>query len=119
MVDDAEVKEQLELAERVGRELVRPGLPKHVQHVRRFYADTRAGRPLSKDGWSYSMVQEWSRTLRLPPHQNEYPVRPRPSSCGCPSPQTFTLGVIPGGSKHKCGRCGFIWLALDRTDGTE
>ncbi len=99
-MDDAEVKERLGLAERVGRELVRLGLPKHVQHLRRFYADTRAGRPLSKDGWSYGLVQEWARLLRFPPYENDYPVLPRASSCGCPSPQTFTHGVFPGGAKR-------------------
>jgi hypothetical protein len=95
---------------------VRVGLLKHVQHLRRFYADTKAGRPLHRDGWNYNLVQEWARTLRLQPYENDYPVRPRPSSCGCSSPQTFTLGVFPGGSKHRCGRCGFTWLELDGGD---
>jgi hypothetical protein len=102
---------ELALAERVGRELVRAGLPKHADRVRAYYAAVRAGR--SSDAWSHAMSIEWMRLLRVPPYENDFPVRPRMSACPtCPISRAFTTTIFPGGSKHQCA-CGAAWLEFD------
>ncbi len=110
--DVDETAAELALTERVGRELVRLGLKNHVTRVRRYYAAVRAGR--ATDEWSHAMNVEWCRLLRLPPHENDYPVRPRMSGCAtCSMSRTFTRTVFPGGSKTRCAACGAEWLELD------
>ncbi len=100
----------LELVARIGREFVKLGLTSHAAHLREYYADVRAGR--KPGGWSREMVLGWARDLRLPPHENDIPVRPRGSSCGCPFPSPFTARVWPGGSRHICGACHGEWIEL-------
>ena len=106
--------EQLDLAERVGKELVRLGLSKHVEHLRTYYRHVRAGRPPPNGGWTEGLVIEWAKTLRLRPYEDAYPVKARSSSCGCSSPQTYTKTVWPDGSVHTCGSCKLVWVELDR-----
>jgi hypothetical protein len=104
--------EELQLVERVGRELAKLGLKKHVARAREYYAAVRDGRPC--DVWSRGLTVEWARMLRLPPHENDYPVRPRMSPChGCEASRTFTAAVWPGGSLHQCDACGSRWICLD------
>jgi hypothetical protein len=110
MPDDVPAK--LALAERVGLELRRLGLTTHVVHLRRYYATTRAGRTPGDGEWDDAFVVEWARQLRLPPHERDYAVKPRMSSCGCPTPKKYTQSVFPGGSKHACGACREVWLEL-------
>ena len=60
------------------------------------------------------MSVQWLGVLRLPPHENDYPVLPRMSACPrCQASQAFTQMIYPGGSKHRCGGCGAEWLELD------
>lgn len=107
---------QLELTERVGAELVRLGLHEHAACARAHYVRVRDDlpSPVPPDpAWRHTMIVEWARTLRMPPHENDYPVRPRMSGCpACDDSRPFTTGVFPGGSKHQCG-CGAVWLELD------
>jgi hypothetical protein len=58
------------------------------------------------------MVVGWAQNLRIEPHDRDLPVKPRQSSCGCPSPRTFTAGVWPGGSRHTCGACHVTWIEV-------
>jgi hypothetical protein len=111
MTDDERAAE-LALTERVGRELVRLRLKEHVGRMRTYYAAMRAGRPSTI--WSHDMNIEWLRLLRLPPHENDYPVQPRMSPCpSCTTSRPFTMTVFPGGSKYKCASCDAQWLELD------
>jgi hypothetical protein len=105
--------DELALTERVGRELVRRGLREHVARARQYYAALKAGR--TSDAWSHAMNIEWLRLLRLPPHEDHYPVRPRMSGCEkCRGVGgLFTVTIFPGGSKSQCGGCGLQWLELD------
>jgi hypothetical protein len=103
---------RLALAERVGLELKGLGLQKQVEHLRRYYATVRSGRTPGPGEWSESMVVEWAKVLRLPPHEGAYPVRPRMSTCSCATPKTFTKLVWPGGSLHTCSVCHDEWIEL-------
>ena len=112
VADDADRTAELALTERVGRELKRLGLKNHVARARSYYAAVRAGR--STDEWTHALNVEWCRLLRLPPHENDYLVRPRMAGCSsCAISQTFTQTVFPGGSKTRCAGCGAEWLELD------
>jgi hypothetical protein len=82
-----DIQAKLALAERVGRELRRLGLDKHVAHARRYYSNVRARRAPGDREWDDSMVVEWARILRLPPYEKDYEVKPRMSKCGCPTPR--------------------------------
>ena len=105
------VNDELALTERVGRELVRLGLHPHVKRLREYYAAIAAGRATSV--WSHAMNVEWMQILRLPPYENDLPVRARMSPCtACDISRPFTEAVFPGGSKHRCA-CGAVWLELD------
>ena len=105
---------ELELTARVGREFARLGLKNHVAHARRYYAAVRDARPPEAGEWTHEMIVEWARLLRLPPHEHDYPVRPRMAPCStCELSQTFTQAVFPGGTKTRCGACGADWLELD------
>jgi hypothetical protein len=107
-----DVPARLALAERVGLELRRHGLLKHVEHLRRYYAGVRSGRAPTSGEWTDDMVTEWAKILRIPPYEGAYPVRARMSNCRCPSPKTYTQVVWPGGSKHACSGCHEVWLEL-------
>jgi hypothetical protein len=104
--------DRLLLAERVGLELRRHGLLKHVEHLRRYYLTVRSARSPAPGEWTEAMVVEWAMILRLPPHEGAYSVRPRMSKCRCPSPKTYTQMVWPGGCKSACGNCHDVWLEL-------
>jgi hypothetical protein len=110
---DDDRRARLELAERVGHQLVRLGLHKHAHRLREYYATVRAGRPLRRDGWGDELVVEWARTLRIPPHENDYPVRTWAERCGCLMPRTFTQLTFPGGHVSHCAACKLTWITLD------
>lgn len=106
------LEDELALTARVGKELARLNLRQHVAKLRLHYAALRAGRP--SPVWSHELSIEWLRMLRLHPHENDYVVLPRMSSCpGCPVSTKYTSGIFPGGSKHTCGACKTTWLELD------
>ena len=103
---------RLALAERVGLELRRLGMMKHVERLRRYYADVRAGRAPASGEWTDDMVTEWAKILRVPPYEGAYPIKPRMARCACPSPKTYTQTVWPGGCKSSCSGCHEVWLEL-------
>ena len=100
----------LDLVVRLGRELVKLGLASQAAHLREYYSTVRAGR--EPGTWSRDMVLDWARDLRLPPHEHDTPVRARGSSCGCPSPTSYTARVWPGGARHTCTACRGTWIEL-------
>lgn len=104
---------KLDLITRVGRELVRLELHGHAAHARRLYATVRAGREPGMDEWSMDMIVTWARTLRLPPHEHDWPVREYGHQC-CDAPRTYVSGTWPGGSRTTCEACGVTWMVLDR-----
>lgn len=107
----AERAAELALTQRVAKELKRLGLQEHVTRLRQHYWNVRAGRESS--AWNHDLSIEWLRLLRLPPHENDYPVRPRMSQCGkCHGGSHYTVTVFPDGSLHACGVCGARWLEL-------
>ena len=110
MSDDLAAR--LALAERVGLELRRHGLLKHVEHLRRYYSTVRTGHTPAAGEWTNGMVVEWAKILRVPPHEGAYPVRPRMSKCACASPKLYTEMVWPGGCKSTCSNCRDTWLEL-------
>jgi hypothetical protein len=107
-----DARPKLALAERVGLELRRHGMLKHVGHLRRYYATVRAGRTPASGEWDEQMVIEWAKILRIAPHEGAYPVRPRMSKCGCASPKTYTRCVWPEGAVSVCSACHEVWLEL-------
>jgi hypothetical protein len=107
--------EDLDLIARVGQALVRHGRHKLAARLRRHYAAVRDGRPSE---WPPELTIEWARVLRIPPHEHDFPVRPRMSTClACEAAGRtagkFVAAVFPGGSKHQCAGCQAIWLELD------
>ena len=107
-----DVQAWLALAERVGLELRRLGMLKHVEHLRRYYVNVRAGRAPASGEWDDAHVVELAKILGVPPYDGAYPVRPRMSRCGCPTPKTYTQAVWPGGCKSACCACHEVWLEL-------
>jgi len=106
---------ELALTASVGQALKALGLRTHVELARAYYRRIQRGLPSPEpDAWGHEMIVEWARLLRLPPHEHDSPVRPRGagSKCGCATPQTYTAGVFPGGSKHVCGACKFTFVPV-------
>lgn len=104
--DDAE---HLVLCVRLGRQLVALGMRSHAEKLR-WYMRKRS--PPKGEPWTKEQVIELAKALRIPPHENAYPVRERMASCGCATPSTFTRMVWPGGSLHACGKCHQAWVEL-------
>ena len=113
MKETLPIEAELALTEQVGRELVRLGLPTHAANARIYYADVRAGRQPKPRGWTHELIVEWARLLRLPPYENDYPVRPRSWSCTCDSPRPYTARIFPGGARICCDACKLTWLEFD------
>jgi hypothetical protein len=112
-VTDDQRLQRLALASRIGTEFVRLGMRKHVAQIRAYYRTVRAGREPGEGEWTDDLVVGWAQNLRIEPHERDVPVKPRQSSCGCPSPRTFTVLVWPGGSRHTCGACHANWIEVD------
>lgn len=107
-VEDPEIA----LAERISAFFKAHGMGPHLAHLRRYYAGVRGGKPTGP--WTRAHVHEWARMLRIPPHENDYPVLPRGAPCpGCDVSRPYTATVFPGGHLSRCA-CGTAWLVLEQ-----
>ncbi len=113
----------LMMVDTLGKALAERGLHRHVEELRVYWlALSRGlaapGQRLSV-GWSETLVVEWFRLLRLPPHAEDYPARPPSSSCPCcprsdgHAVEVKTALTFPEGRKAVCTVCGTPWLELD------
>ena len=73
------------MVETLGQTFATRRMKRHVEELRVYWLGLAkglvpAGRKVDV-GWSESLVVEWFRVLRLPPHQWDYPVRPPSSPC--------------------------------------
>ena len=111
------------MVETLGQTFATRGMKRHVEELRVYWLGlskgvVAAGRKVDV-GWSESLVVEWFRVLRLPPHQWDYSVRPPSSPCPrCPAPAGHAVEVktgltFPEGRKAVCTVCGYAWLELD------
>ncbi|HTS81042.1 MAG TPA: hypothetical protein VMH40_10630 [Myxococcaceae bacterium] len=111
------------MVEMLGTTFATRGMKRHVEELRVYWLGLArglvpAGRRVDV-GWSESLVVEWFRVLRLPPHQWDYPVRPPSSPCPrCPAPDGHAVEVktgltFPEGRKAVCTVCGYAWLELE------
>ncbi len=117
----------LAMVDTLGRALAERGLHRHVEELRVYWlALSRGlvgpGQRLNV-GWSEALVVEWFRLLRLPPHAEDYLVRPPSSRCPrCPQAvghavEVKTALTFPEGRKAVCTVCGTAWLELDALRG--
>jgi hypothetical protein len=109
---------ELDLTARVGERLKALGLGEHVALARAYYLRVQQclPQPPALDrSWGHEMIVTWARTLRISPHEQDYPVRPRGpgTKCGCVTPRPYTTRVFPDGSTHTCAGCKLTWLELD------
>jgi hypothetical protein len=113
----------LEYVRLLGAEFARRGMRQHVSKLRVYYVALKKG--LTTPGhdlevkWTEPFVIEWLKTLRVPPFEKAYPVRPRGSPCSrCQKSReqqsaVFTDSNFPGGTKMRCRGCGTAWLEMD------
>jgi hypothetical protein len=111
------------MIETLGQALADRGMHRHVEELRIYWLALARGLVTPGQrlniGWSESLVEEWFRILRLPPHAHDYPVRPPSSPCSrCPRPAGHAVEVktaltFPEGRKAVCTVCGAAWLELD------
>ena len=111
------------MVETLGREMAERGMHRHVEELRLYWLALARGltgaRQRLEVGWSESLVVEWYRILRLPPHASDYPLRPPSSACPrCPRPAGHAVEVktaltFPEGRKAVCTVFGAAWLELD------
>ena len=94
-----------DLVDRLAQELERLGMRRHLARL----GDYRRGRG---ETWTRAHVEQLAAVLRVPPFESVYPVKPRMSSCGCPTPSMYTAAVVPGAALFKCNRCPVEWLEL-------
>jgi hypothetical protein len=79
-------------------------------------------RALGRGQLEPSLVEEWLRLLKIPPHEADYPVLPRGSACprcGSRSPDRTAAGTyvpvsFPGGWAERCIGCQATWLHAER-----
>jgi len=111
------------MIETLGQALADRGMHRHVEELRIYWLALARGLVTPGQrmniGWSESLVEEWFRILRLPPHAHDYPVRSPSSPCPrCPRPAGHAVEVktaltFPEGRKAVCTVCGAAWLELD------
>jgi hypothetical protein len=104
--------ERLALAERLAVELKRLGMNSHVENLRGYYRRTKRHEPHGYGEWNDAHVVSVARMLRVPPHENDWPVRPRNATCSCSTPRTITHGIFPGGTVITCDACKEKWIEL-------
>ena len=117
----------LAMVDTLGRALAERGLHRHVEELRVYWLALSRGLAGPGQrvnvGWSEALVVEWFRLLRLPPHADDYLVRPPSSPCPrCPQPvghavEVKTTLTFPEGRKAVCTVCGTAWLELDALRG--
>jgi hypothetical protein len=79
-------------------------------------------RALERQQLAPTLVVEWLRLLKIPPHENDYPVLPRGAPCprcGSISADRTATGTIatisfPGGWLETCLGCRMSWLHAER-----
>jgi hypothetical protein len=64
-------------------------------------------------GWADGFVLEWARTLRIPPNESFYEVRPGASACCRGYNGIIAKCSWPGGARFQCWHCKREWLVLD------
>jgi len=106
----------------LGREFRRRQMTEHARKLRLYYLAVQSGLTVGPHEadlhWSEAFTVEWMKTLRLPPYENDYPVRPMGWNCKCPAahsaaaPATVEL-TFPGGARKRCPACRAVWLELD------
>jgi hypothetical protein len=107
----------LALVVELGRELRRRGMAEQLRQLRIYYLALKHrldARGKVEIYWDEDAVVEWCRVLRLPPHQDAYPVQRSNRCARCVGkPDTvFTQRIFPGGAKFECRTCGSVWLCL-------
>src|SRR3954468_15552067 len=94
----------------------------HASALRLYYLALTSGvigkRTRVELHWSRELTEEWLRTLRLPPFQNVYRIKPRGEVCDCARPggpklpNIRTEANFPGGTRLRCDDCGAKWLVM-------
>jgi hypothetical protein len=119
------------MVDTLGRALAERGLNRHVEELRVYWLALSRGLAGPGQrlhiGWSETLVVEWFRLLRLPPHADDYLLCPPSSSCPrCPQARGHAVEVktaltFPEGRKAVCTVCGKAWLELDalRSQGAD
>jgi hypothetical protein len=107
----------------LGREFARRGMPE-VRALRLYYLAVRDDlipyHHRLEIKWSEALALEWMRTLRVPPFESAYPVRPFGSACeACGGVRGQARGaltdcVFPGGARMRCHTCDPVWLEETR-----
>lgn len=108
--------------ERLGRAFRAKGMESQARRLRVFWLAARHGLLSGKNElnvqWSEAHLDDWLRTLRLPPFEHEIEVQPRGAGCpSCPRPMgavpsSRTVLVWPEGARFRCDECGREWLEL-------
>ena len=100
----------------LGKAFAARGMTAQVKDLRLYYGALRGNlggtaTALEKK-WPELVLVEWLKTLRVPPYDRAYRVRPWGSRCACPreKQRLFTAVVFPGGAKVACASCNEVWL---------
>jgi hypothetical protein len=93
----------------------RRGMVEQLRQLRIYYLAVKYrldGRGKVEIHWDPDVVVEWCRVLRVPPHQDAYPIKASSSCARCAGlmDTVFTVRVFPGGAKLECRRCGDVWV---------
>ncbi len=116
--------ELLEHVRRLGQTFRRKGMEEHAKKLRLYYLALSRGLTSSATHeldihWSAGFVREWMRTLRVPPYDAVYPLRPAGAGCercgrklGHKS-DVITECAFPGGARKRCRSCDGVWLEAD------
>ena len=114
----------LEWVRRLGHEFARRGMPE-VEVLRLYYLAVEQdllGRLQELNiVWSEEHTLEWMRTLRVPPFESAYAIRPFGAHCAkCGAIRGLAKGVLaevvfPGGARKRCQSCNDVWIEADRT----
>jgi hypothetical protein len=79
-------------------------------------------RALRSRAWTDDFVLEWLRYLKIPPHQDDYPILPRGAlcpRCSSRSPDRTATGTVlvvafPGRWAERCLGCRAVWMHEER-----
>lgn len=115
--------ELVQWVEHLGKEFARRGMATHAQKLRVYFlALTKHLVPRNGElnvHWTSQLVQDWMKTLQLPPFDKSLPVRPPGAPCTHCSrtphaqPSVRTECVFNGGARMRCDSCGALWLVHD------
>jgi hypothetical protein len=79
-------------------------------------------RALARREWTEDLVLAWLRYLKVPPHQDDYPIHPRGAPCprcGSKSANRTATGTMlvvsfPGRLAERCMGCRAVWVHEER-----